>query len=478
MSSTNRGGQRIANDQYFTPSWCVDRLLERVTLPGGRWLEPCAGDGAIIKAVQAARSERWAAIEIDEKHLPELRNVCRTTFPGDARERVKEFTNVDVCITNPPFSIAQEILEACLATGALCVFLQRLNWCEGLRAELFQKLKPSVYVIPDRISFVNGKCDSVPHAWWVFDGKGKFEILNKTPLEIRRIKKKNGVDKTSKKKLTVHRVTRANENANERTVPRANANAEEQSNAVDEEKVIDMAFLPPEMAREAARAKPSEGFERLTDGKYLLLHKGMTVENTEKGQAVIIAHEVVESEVLVEGIKPLPAGTHWGLFLPIYGDAKVMLMPNLSAYVLGLLGLKKGQVDENELEKTIRLIGGEQQAARGMLIRAVTYHKQTRAGDDFMGQNWTAVSGENIIGAPSVLARRTKLDGGISTSLAAPPSLAAAPALPAITPPIPNALSGLEALVAQGWQPHPSNPAYMWRGSEAKLKTDLLAQAG
>lgn len=192
MSSTNRGSNRIFNDQYFTPAWVTHRLLERVKLPSGRWLEPCAGNGAIIKAANEIRFDiDWYAIEIDPTHRDSLVKLVgeNNKLIGDAIKCVPSFGRIIVNITNPPFSIAQEILEACLKTGALVVFLQRLNWCAGPRAELFRKLKPSVYVIPDRISFTDGGSDSIEYGWFVFDGKGQFEILDNTPLEIRRPEK-------------------------------------------------------------------------------------------------------------------------------------------------------------------------------------------------------------------------------------------------------------------------------------------------
>lgn len=53
MSSTNRNSNtRRADDAYYTPAWCVRALLRTIgTLPGGLWLEPAAGTGAIARAV-------------------------------------------------------------------------------------------------------------------------------------------------------------------------------------------------------------------------------------------------------------------------------------------------------------------------------------------------------------------------------------------------------------------------------------------
>ena len=51
-----------------TPSFVVDRLIEEVELPGGIWLEPSAGNGNIIKAVNAKRKDVvWHACEIQDK---------------------------------------------------------------------------------------------------------------------------------------------------------------------------------------------------------------------------------------------------------------------------------------------------------------------------------------------------------------------------------------------------------------------------
>jgi len=70
VSSTNRGnGKRSATDFYPTPPWCVHRLLDRLALPGGRWFEPRAGQGAIISAVNGARTDvTWSSSKLDRTH--------------------------------------------------------------------------------------------------------------------------------------------------------------------------------------------------------------------------------------------------------------------------------------------------------------------------------------------------------------------------------------------------------------------------
>lgn len=103
MTATGRGAERVDLDAYPTPSWCVRRLLEAVDLPlelpaergtlthgtrGARWLEPCAGDGAIIRAANAyctaagkAAEIFWHANELRPEMLPLLRDPHLSQAP-------------------------------------------------------------------------------------------------------------------------------------------------------------------------------------------------------------------------------------------------------------------------------------------------------------------------------------------------------------------------------------------------------------
>src|SRR3989304_194672 len=64
MSATGRnksGKERDPYDYYPTPAWCVDRLAEacpEVRNRKNRILEPCAGDGAILRALTRYGSEK------------------------------------------------------------------------------------------------------------------------------------------------------------------------------------------------------------------------------------------------------------------------------------------------------------------------------------------------------------------------------------------------------------------------------------
>lgn len=198
MSSTGRAEDRQALDDYPTPRWCVHRLLERYALAGGLWLEPCAGAGSIIRAVGEVRDDvRWYANELNTAYGPALRALPSVELVGHADARtLAPPPPLSVIITNPPFGPSLEILEPMLHSGARVAFLQRLNWAAGPRRERFRTLFPSVYVLPDRPSFIDTYeaetphilkpgTDSIEYAWFIFDGRGQFRVLGDTPAEVR-----------------------------------------------------------------------------------------------------------------------------------------------------------------------------------------------------------------------------------------------------------------------------------------------------
>lgn len=196
MSSTNRGGQRIANDYYATPAWCVHRLLEACPLPGGRWLEPAAGEGAIVEAVNEVRGDvKWWANEPHQPFVRESHDCYRVTardflgMPSDLCD-IKR----DVIITNPPYALAQDFVEHALSwEPRYVVMLLRLNYLGGSqRGAWLREHTPDVYVLPNRPSFrADGKTDSCDYAWFVWwQGEQRrgstLTILSDTPADVRR----------------------------------------------------------------------------------------------------------------------------------------------------------------------------------------------------------------------------------------------------------------------------------------------------
>lgn len=192
MSSTGRSDVRVANDVYPTPAWCVDRLLEAVALPGGQWLEPAAGDGAIIRAVARSREDIvWTGLELRALCEPTLLATGAAVQIADALTLDwREFTP-KVVITNPPYLLAEAFLERALETDAIIVLLLRLDFLgSDRRSPIFHLMPPDLYVLPNRPSFVGRGTDSTEYGWFIWEPSrarsfGRLQVLSTTPREVR-----------------------------------------------------------------------------------------------------------------------------------------------------------------------------------------------------------------------------------------------------------------------------------------------------
>lgn len=215
MSATGRGAERRPNDWYGTPAWCVERLLEdanfRAQIPdpadptGGDpcWLEPCAGDGAIIRACQKALAPtgdrvRWTAMELRPRDLAVQSLGAPSTWraqwgvdfltqPTLAPESGLDL--YDLCITNPPYTLAQAFVTQALTVAEHVVMLLRLNFLESQkRVRWWTEVGlPDVYVLPNRPSFTGHGTDACAYGWfhwstdWSKKRLGHLSILRSTP---------------------------------------------------------------------------------------------------------------------------------------------------------------------------------------------------------------------------------------------------------------------------------------------------------
>jgi hypothetical protein len=191
--------KRKKSDAYLTPSWCVHRLLdvEELDLPRGRWLEPAAGPGRIINAINSRRKKdvKWDAVEFRKKckdELVEAVGSLRRVVIGDFLSESLPSKHYDVIFTNPPFSFAMNFIEKCLPLADHVVMLLRLGFLgSARRADFFRQHPPDVYLLPDRPSFLkSGKTDNSYYAWCVWRqrnrAKGRFRVLSTTPQSERK----------------------------------------------------------------------------------------------------------------------------------------------------------------------------------------------------------------------------------------------------------------------------------------------------
>jgi hypothetical protein len=190
-----RRATRDPDDYYPTPAWCVHRLLESVKLPTGIWIEPSAGIGSIIVAVNQVRADvKWHAVEHGSMAAGSLATVADRVFVGtNYLGWDPPVDKYDVCLMNPPYKSALAHVQKALTMSRVVAALLRLNWlASDDRAAWMRENTPDVFVLPDRPSFRGGGGDQTEYAWmvWWNDRSPKPDpflmILNSTPLSERR----------------------------------------------------------------------------------------------------------------------------------------------------------------------------------------------------------------------------------------------------------------------------------------------------
>lgn len=174
MSATNRGARRNANDYYPTPFNHVEAFMKALALehsssqiaPPQSFLEPCYGDRRILRSAARHFSEcrKFYGFEISEGS-----DFLSAQLPAHG-------DRVDLCVTNPPFSLAEEFIGQALQCADTVCMLLRLNFLGGQgRFENFWAGMPrpdTIYVLPDRPRFIPGatSTDATEYGWFCWWG--------------------------------------------------------------------------------------------------------------------------------------------------------------------------------------------------------------------------------------------------------------------------------------------------------------------
>jgi hypothetical protein len=172
------GAERRADDFYATPAWCVRALLKGCALPGGSWLEPTAGNGAIARAVLEERDDvRWRLVECRGEEWECLACIPTTKAVWHPDVSIADFLKWErqdpeiykVALGNPPFSLALEIVQHAMTMAHVVCMLLRVNFLASQkRAAWMREHTPSIYVLPRRPSFTNKGTDATEYAWFVW----------------------------------------------------------------------------------------------------------------------------------------------------------------------------------------------------------------------------------------------------------------------------------------------------------------------
>ena len=185
----SRGFEDVGAEFYRTPRHSVRALIARGILPADvPWMEPCAGDGAIIRAVPEV-SEWWASDLRSKERVgpetlctPERVNCPLNLFTDAARDWVQSI-EPGVIITNPPNSLAWEIalLLRQWCPDAYVAILQPVAFgCTMGRLPAILRDPPDCYRLAQRPDFI-GRGGMQEYAWWVWSpgsgGAARFEVL-------------------------------------------------------------------------------------------------------------------------------------------------------------------------------------------------------------------------------------------------------------------------------------------------------------
>lgn len=207
MSSAGRGPRGGGGTDWFpTPAWPVHRFLEDPYCPlspVGHWIEPFAGDGALVKAVNGFDPGRgydfspsWTVCELLPRFEPDLAALPLLDLPpiiGDFFDEDFGDRPFDVAISNPPYTRAAEAFIKALQVARKVAFLMRVGILESEeRNGIMRACPPDVFLLPNRPNFDGWGTDSTPYAWHCWDGEnlerpfGMLRVLACTDMAIRK----------------------------------------------------------------------------------------------------------------------------------------------------------------------------------------------------------------------------------------------------------------------------------------------------
>ncbi len=166
------GGERPKGDFYPTSEIAITKLLDAEEFTG-LFLEPCCGNGAISKVLQARGHEVIS------------RDLYDWGFGESGKDFITEpIIEVDSVVTNPPFNLSLEFtaraLECTKARQGKVAMLNRIQWLEGVKRTKFFTENPlsKVLVFTRRIPRMHrfdftGKpgISLLCFAWFIFDWK-------------------------------------------------------------------------------------------------------------------------------------------------------------------------------------------------------------------------------------------------------------------------------------------------------------------
>lgn len=143
MSATNRGSQIISQEFYPTPEYTTISILNEINWSNVQsFTEPCKGAGHIFNLIPDTVKDKY---------------YCELSEGTDYLQEV--LPEVDLVLTNPPFSLAQRFIEKARTESNCVIMLQRLNYLGSQSRKQFWNDNPPthLFVLANRPKFI-AKC--------------------------------------------------------------------------------------------------------------------------------------------------------------------------------------------------------------------------------------------------------------------------------------------------------------------------------
>ena len=147
------------HDYYPTPAWVTLAILPH--LPAFcEVIDPCAGEGAMLDAVESFAPCETSGFEIDARRAELAARKRHAVSATSALTEYAHWGSFDLAILNPPFSLAEEFVRRAIAEAAPqrahVAALLRLAFLESAgRVQLHRDHPSDVFVLANRPSFID-----------------------------------------------------------------------------------------------------------------------------------------------------------------------------------------------------------------------------------------------------------------------------------------------------------------------------------
>lgn len=171
MARRKSGYERRKADLYETPEWVTQALLDRLALMGlriGTVWEPTCASGKMVRALSRAGYTTHAS------DIRKGKTISRVGTGGVDFLKSESFVTCDAIITNPPYKLARQFIEASLDRARVVAMLLPSDYdFASTRQHLFSNCPwfAMKLQLTTRISWFENSKGTGPsenHAWFVW----------------------------------------------------------------------------------------------------------------------------------------------------------------------------------------------------------------------------------------------------------------------------------------------------------------------